>query len=276
LFSHYERRGKCEWFGGGLAEFVSQYNRDCGMGYSLTECLDIGRVGGATPKKPEVLVTDVATGKQMVIERKSVVWPPKYILIHKNGHDFAETIGELTRGMFHGLCYQLTVSAKQLEPLDNRRTIEIARDISSAIVHLTPSDLPVRRSVPINWVFRRASVHEHGERKGIVVVHEGGSIFDRILNDSARKGTAAAIQAALAAASAKFNEYPDARRVVLLDFYGDGLFEDDIPPVLKSLAIPPNVDEIWMTKPDWISEDDFEIGYEQLFVNRAYSTGAQS
>ncbi len=92
MFSHYQRHGKCEWLEGGLDKFVSHYNRECGTSYAHTECLDIVRTGGATEKKPEALVTDGKNGKQMVIERKSVVWPPEYIPRHNNEHDFAEQI----------------------------------------------------------------------------------------------------------------------------------------------------------------------------------------
>lgn len=272
MFNHYQRRGKCEWFEGGLDEFVSHYNRECGTNYALTECLDIARTGGATEKKPEVLVTDRANGKKMAIERKSVVWPPTYILRHNNEHDFAETIWELTRDWYHDACYELTVSGKQVEVLDNRTIREIARDIGSAIAHLAPSDLPVRRSVPINWDFQRANIHEYGQRRGIVVVHQDSMSFEDFSDDSAKAGTASAMQEELAEASLKFDGYPDVGRVVLLDFYGTDFWEDDIPPLMATVTIPPNIDEIWMTKRDWVSEDDFEIGYERLFMRETCTT----
>ena len=66
-------------------------------------------------------------------------------------------------------------------------------------------------------------------------------------------------------ASRKFLAHQDKRKVVLLDFFGDELTEDDIPPMIESIAVPPNIDEIWRTKQVWISEDDFEIGYERIF-----------
>ncbi len=82
LFSHYQRHGKCEWRGGGLDKFVSHYNRENGTSYVHTECLDIVRTGGQTKPKAEVLVTDATRSTLMVVERKSVVWPPNYILRH--------------------------------------------------------------------------------------------------------------------------------------------------------------------------------------------------
>src|SRR5258708_8412377 len=49
MFSHFDRRGKCEWFEGGLHAFVSHYNSERGTAYSLTVCLDILSIGPATP-----------------------------------------------------------------------------------------------------------------------------------------------------------------------------------------------------------------------------------
>jgi hypothetical protein len=98
VFSHFDRRGKCEWFEGGLHAFVSHYNRERGTAFSLTECLDILTIGPAAPKQPEVLLTDKLSGRQMVIERKSVVWPLDYIRNEENFHLFAELICESAKG----------------------------------------------------------------------------------------------------------------------------------------------------------------------------------
>lgn len=91
MFTHYQWRKKCEWRGG-LEEFVSHYNRENGTNDARAECLDILRTGGRTARKPEVLVTDASTSKQMVVERKSVVWPESYLLRHQNEHDFGSAI----------------------------------------------------------------------------------------------------------------------------------------------------------------------------------------
>jgi hypothetical protein len=266
LFSHHDRRGKCEWFEGGLEQFASHYNATLGTDFNRTECLDVVRIGGSTAKQPEVLLTNKANGEQMVIERKSVVWPPDYILRHNNEHLFADTVWNITRGCFGDRCYELLVSGKQMEKLDSKRIKSVATEIGSAIVTMDVSKLPVRRTSPVGWMFRRANVHEHGDRKGIVVIHQDSVEMDDFLDESAKAGTTSQIQKELTAASLKFVEYPRARKLVLLDFFGTKLWEDDIPPLMNEVQIPENIDEIWMSKRDWISEDDFEIGYERLFV----------
>jgi hypothetical protein len=269
MFCHFQRQGKCEWFAGGLNEFISHYNREFLTNYALTECLDVIRIGGTTPKNPEVLVTDSVNAQRMVIERKSVVWPPDYIRRHEIEHDFAKAMWDIASGCFQDACYELTICGLQAAADDNRTVKEIAHDIGSTIVRLPPSDLPLRGSSPVHWVFRQADVYEYGERKGIVVVHEDSMSFEVVSDDIAKAGTTAAMQEQLAGASKKFESYSDARRVTLLDFYGTDLWEDDIPPLLPKVTIPPNIDEIWMSKREWTSEDEFEIGYERLFIREA-------
>jgi hypothetical protein len=268
MFSHYQRHGKCEWREGGLDEFVSYYNRENGTSYAHTECLDIVRTGGRTDPKPEVLVTDASGSRQMVVERKSVVWPPYYILRHQNEHDFANTIWQQTKDGFQDGCYELTVSAKQLEKLDSRTVKQIALEIGSVLAGGNPSSIPLRSSTPVHWRFHRANIHDHGTRKGIVVIHQDPMMtFEDFNRDDAIVGTAAAMERELAEAATKFIGYEVARKVVLLDFYGNELCEEDIPPLLERIALPQTIDEIWMTKCDWVSEDDFEIGFERLFVS---------
>src|SRR5579863_4374934 len=118
MFSHFDRRGKCEWREGGLHAFVSHYNSERGTAFSLTKCLDIIPIGPTTPKQPEVLLTDGLGGKQMVIERKSVVWPPSYVRNEEMFHLFADLIFESANDWYRDGLYKLSVEAEQLGSLD--------------------------------------------------------------------------------------------------------------------------------------------------------------
>lgn len=265
MFSHFRRPGKCEWIDNGLESFVAHYNRECGTAYVHSKCLDVERVGGNTGKEPEVLVVDEHTNRQMAIEHKRVVWPPYYILRHENEHAFAETIWQATRGHYGDGCWELGVSGKEMDSLDNRAVRRIAQSIGMTLVALTSAEVPVNRSMPVNWSFRRVGAHEHEGQNGIVVSYQDSTTFEDFFNDEAKHGTAKAMEVQLAAAAAKFEKYAEMRRVVLVDFYGRALHEEDIPALIGEITIPPNLDEIWMSRRDWISEDHFEIGYERLF-----------
>lgn len=265
MFSHFDRRGKCEWFEGGLNAFVSHYNSERGTAYSLTECLDILPVGPMTPKQPEVLLTDKLRGTRMVIEHKSVVWPSDYIRNEETFHLFADLICESAKGRYCDGLYKVRINAKQLQSLDKKSVTEIAQSISATISRLAPTDIPLKRSAPIHWGFRRIDSHEYGDRKGICVESVGEMNFGEWAPERAIVGTTSALKEQLENASRKFLLHQDKWKVVLLDFFGAELSEDDIPPMLQSIAIPGNIDEIWRTKQVWISEDDFEVGYESIF-----------
>jgi hypothetical protein len=265
MFSHFDRRGKCEWLEGGLHVFVSHYNRERGTAYSLTECLDILPIGPATPKQPEVLLTDKLSGKQMVIERKSVVWPPSYVRNEETFHLFGDLISESAKGWYRDGLYKVSVDAEQLGSLDKKSATVIARNIGTTLSKLVPTDLPMRWSTPINWSFRRIDSHQYGDRKGICVESaQNVSLQDRV-PETAIAGTTSALKEQLENASRKFLGYRDKWKVVLLDFFGDELSEDDIPAMIERIAVPKNIDEIWRTNQVWISEDDFEVGYERIF-----------
>ncbi len=130
------------------------------------------RTGDRTEQQPEVLMTDGRTGKQMVIERKSVVWPPTYVLQHQNGHEFAETIWQSTKDRFQDSCYELRVSGKELNKLDRGTVRRFASEIGNVIVQLDPSKIPMRRSVPLHWTFPRADRDEYEDRRGSVVIQQ--------------------------------------------------------------------------------------------------------
>ncbi len=74
------------------------------------------------------------------------------------------------------------------------------------------------------------------------------------------------MQKQLESTAKKLSGHADARKAVLLDFYGNKLHEDDIPPLLALVVIPSLIDEVWMTVKDWISHDEYKIGYERFFV----------
>ena len=265
MFSHFDRRGKCEWLEGGLHVFVSHYNRERGTAYSLTECLDILPIGPATPKQPEVLLTDKLSGKQMVIERKSVVWPPGYVRNEETFHLLADLISESAKGWYLDGLYKVSVDAEQLGLLNKKSATKFARSIGATLSKLVPTDLPMRWFTPINWSFRRIDSHEHGDRKGICVESVQNVSLEDWVPERAIAGTTLALREQLENASRKFLAYQDKCKLVLLDFFIDELSEDAIPSMIESIAVPANIDEIWRTKQVWISEDDFEIGYERIF-----------
>jgi hypothetical protein len=117
----------------GLQDFVAHYNHENHTSYTLTKCLDIPRIGARTDKEPEVLLTDSATTRQMVVERKSVVWPNFFLQRHEHGHIFSNSIFHQTQGSFQGSHYELTASTDELDHLNKNALKKIAMELGSLV-----------------------------------------------------------------------------------------------------------------------------------------------
>jgi hypothetical protein len=89
--------------------------------------------------------------------------------------------------------------------------------------------------------------------------------LDDFDHEDAKAGTASETQSQLNAAATKFVAYLNDRKLVLLDFYGDELSEDDIPALWGGIFVPVEIDEIWRTIHNWASAEDYEIGYDRLY-----------
>jgi hypothetical protein len=61
----------------------------------------------------------------------------------------------------------LRVSGKELNKLDRGTVRRFASEIGNVIVQLDPSKIPMRRSVPLHWTFRRADRDEYEDRRGL-------------------------------------------------------------------------------------------------------------
>ncbi len=267
MFTHYDDPGKCEWRGGALDAFVKHYNEISGTTYVLTECLDVVKISGITRKEPEVLLTDINTSKQMVIERKSVVWPKSYIHQHELGHEFASLIWSGAKDRFRDAGYNLSVRSGEFRSLTGKQVRDAGKQIGETVSELTRADLPFQREQPIPWSFR---VIEPGEEEdtfeGIVVSEFGSITLDGSEREEALAGIPLEIQEQVDAAAEKFRGYEMQLKLVLLDFYSEELREDDIPPMMESILIPDGVDEIWRTIRVWVSPDDYEVGYDRLHM----------
>ncbi|MFP4029618.1 MAG: hypothetical protein ACLFWL_17705 [Candidatus Brocadiia bacterium] len=82
--SRFRLQDRCEWRF--IRKFVELYNEEKETAYRREVCLD---VRNADRKEPEVLL-EGSDGGQMVIERKSVVWPCDYIENHVHWHQRAK------------------------------------------------------------------------------------------------------------------------------------------------------------------------------------------
>jgi hypothetical protein len=128
-------------------------------------------------------------------------------------------------------------------------------------------------SSPFAWRFKRVPLIDRDEtmpNAGIgVTIHGNRVVFDEniiVVSGRVREEYRDLVNRCLAEAGLKFEMYLDHRKVVVLDFYGDLMLldEDEAREIVREMTLPPTIDEVWISTPQWISESDYEIGYERV------------
>jgi hypothetical protein len=267
---------KCEWQGGNLRNFVEQLNQNRGTTYALKECLDVAACGSFSSgdKQPEVLVTGSQSEQPMVIERKRVV-SEAYAKHHANHHLIYETIPELLLPQINGDLYALEIDECDLRDKPKRKVQAEAEEIADLVLArrgLVVQGQAIAGNKPFPWQFGRVHPIDRDESMpdtGIGVQIKVRDLFNRSwlsLIEQTRAEYRRLVDRRLAEASPKFEYYVVHRKVVVLEFYGDWrlLDEDDARQIVSEATLPPIIDEVWITIPEWVSESDYEIAYERV------------
>jgi hypothetical protein len=238
--------------------------------------LDWGRPSLETISR-KLLVIGSRDEQPMVIERKLVV-TESYAKHHANQHLIYNTIPDLLMPHLSGDLYALEIDDFDLRD-KTKLTIQVEAmqivDNVLADVALAIQGNSISGSSPFPWRFGRVPEFfrdESAPRAGIGVIINTQSIFDREPSDtlSLIEQTDAEyrklVDRRLGEAQRKFLTYVDHRKVVVLEFYGDWwlLDEDDARKIVREVGLPPLIDEVWITNPEWVPESDYEIVYEQV------------
>jgi len=218
----------------------------------------------------------------MVIERKSIVWPPEeYLANHRNEHNLSEYFFEALRS--HGdelsdSLYQLSVEEVSLHGKRDRDVADIARTIASDIAsHAYQARLSggIGRSSPIPWNFRAVRESDRDEStptRGIGVVVCGSTDYHdpdafRRERALANDGFRVEFGRQASAAAEKFCDYSDCLRLLLVQFFGESEFgptDEEIKTIVVSSQRPKEIDQIWVADEKWVSAYDSEIEWVRV------------
>jgi hypothetical protein len=271
--------GKCEWKGGNLEDFVRQFNLTRATSYVLEECLDTPKPGVTLPnlKQPEVLLKGRPHEPKMVIERKQVI-AQSYAAHHGNLHVLYDMIPEALMPHFGGALYSLELNESSIEGKKKREVQEATREITKQVIANRERVLTsgtVGSSQPFPWRFGRVPEYarpDNAPEIGIGVNFYGSDFWSLDTQDSLRQveeayaGTREILERVLRDVELKFAAYLDHLKVVVLEFYGDRdlLTDDDAKRMVREVVLPASIDEVWIAHEVWVSEWDFEIGYERV------------
>ncbi|MBI2844059.1 MAG: hypothetical protein HYX78_11725 [Armatimonadetes bacterium] len=288
MFSHLPRKCKCEWVY--IRPFVEQFNQESGSDYQLKECLDARH---RNVKAPEVLLED-SGGQRLLIERKTISWPPERCEILRPEHELPDRILNALGGELSGGLYALRIEISSLNgAYGNKhvaRWMEVSDTIVRAVSHCKERILAgntVGSRTPVPWSCGPASRDDMGipdtaPETGLIVIVAGGwdlfdGSFDNIEHVQQRLSEATVeIQSML---TDRINDTVDkfeawrsvgnALRILLIEPYGDidialgeGVFEE----IIQSTCQGRGIDQVWIVEEDWISEEDYEVAYRQCFI----------
>ena len=258
--------------------FVGQYNERNGTDYRV---VTFPEMDNRNTKEPEVLLEDPQGGPRLAIERKSVVYPldEHYLGKHRNGHYFLDLFIEQLK--LHGCdysstLYQLEVYERDLASKRQQEIPLIAEQVGASVVRLwSKSDelfCGIGGKTPIQWEFRILPREERdldAPESGIrYMVNLGNTLFEppeKTAEERAAYSREFEHQAERAAE--KFSGYPDCRKLLLVQFFGDsfgGAGDREIKNMIRSASLPEVIDEVWVARQEWVGLDESETRWQRV------------
>lgn len=251
---------------------VAHLNRVEGAYYVHRACLDVAE---RTVPQPEALYVDARSGRQLVIERKSISWPVDYPYRHNNDHAvgelFAYELRDLTGDDLYEIRLPMLMQGKRAELL--RYALQATKQIRAKWATVASgSGLKGRDGESWWWVFRKLPEWEREDNapsRGLQISLVGpGLSFDDFLDPSSLPDALeTAITKIYGNCTAKFASHLDARRILLLDPHGDLRTESTEwwQKVWVNMPPPPSIPEIWSGILDWVTDDTQDWMFEQLY-----------
>lgn len=272
--------GRCEWVDGGLSDFTRRYNELYGTSYHLEKCLDVEKSGGPEPDRPqpEVLLVGASGEPPMVIERKTVAWARHYIRRAQHEDELTDILLEQLSPLFNDGAYALDIWAPDVfgKKTSKLEVQSVARNIAEAVAGGAGNSAqqgPSGTLSRVRWSFRQvdeSDLDEDFPRRGVVITLHGAgsdsladgpeSLIGRYNDALARTRRELAKQ--LSAAARKFYGYDDCIRVVVLEFYGEDVADEDVDQLLVEAELPALIDQVWVTREQWINGYEWRLTYE--------------
>jgi len=237
---------------------VQHLNFTEGTQYIHQACLDVAN--RRTPE-PEALYQDSERNLQLVIERKSISWPVDYARRHANDHFVSDRFYEQLKGLACDSLYELRLPMLIDGTQSELRlfALEASEKIRSHWPKVAASlTLKGRINEKCWWVFRRVpdwDREDDAPKEGLQFTFQGAlvSSFDQIDPTNLPEGLISNLQKIYFRCVKKFAPYPNARRVLSLDSYGD-LRDYDADwwrKVLSAYPPPVAIEEVWSGIFDW-------------------------
>jgi hypothetical protein len=204
----------------------------------------------------------------MVVERKTIQWPKQFLHSHSHWHRLADFLAcALT-----SVCPEpLTVSIRSdcLHDLSKRQVDRVGELIVQQVRAGSEAGL-VTSTVgkPMPWRIHSGLFSAPAGTR-IEVLDWSGEFWPEPdefwqLREEQISGFRNELEMRLTDVEKKLSRFPDHYKVLLLQFVGESsalIEETDLAPIVKVAQEASFVDEVWIATKEWISEDDYEIGW---------------
>ena len=271
MFSCLPHSNEHEWCN--LTGFVSQYSELHGKAYSVVA---FPERENRNTKEPEVLLKVPGEKVRIAIERKSVVQPldDRHMAKHRNEHYlFDGFLEQLTSRGYDctDTVYCLEVHERDLTDRRQKEVPKIAERLAAVVMRnwarINESFQGIGGATPIPWRFRVLPSEERDfddPEDGIVFKV---NLISTLMGSpewiaEERLAYAKEFERQAASAADKFVQYPDCRKLFLVQFFGDilgGVGDEEIIEMTKSARLPEAIDEVWVAQLEWVGLRESEI-----------------
>lgn len=272
LFSCLPSECKCEHVF--LRNLISEYNQLHDGAYTRFSRPDVEQ---RNEMAPDLLLKGNGV-PSVAIERKCVIWPVNsHVIDHRHCHHLLSYVKEgvcsRDESFGNGL-YQLRFWERSIKGLRDGEVREIGQRIAEVVLEnraLAKTPKGVTGDEPIGWWFGLLPSWERDESMpdlgfGLSVLCDGPPGLTR--QAETLDGLSGEFRRLMADIDQKFSRYDNHRRLVALQFFGDPWMpfeEEDVRQMIDFGELPNSVDEVWLAYHDWVSPDDYRIGWKPIW-----------
>jgi hypothetical protein len=245
---------------------VSYLNKQESVQFIHQACLD---VLDRTSPQPEALYSDCTTGADLVIERKTVVWPPDYAAHHRNDHFIAESLSEKLRDLAHG--QPLTIRLDQAPRMRATELSSFANEVAASI-RASMTSILEGHVIGSNLNGGKWSCYLDPEERAASDEPTTGLAIRWTYSDETPNAEQLPaklvdkVRGVFASTVDKFRNYAHARGILLLDPHGTIRYTGEWwwSGVFAVAPVPSSIAEVWLAQYNWVADHEQGWIFERI------------